>query len=165
MTEKAVSEALWGAASEPATGLDPRALALIKEFEDFRAEAYKDAVGVWTIGYGTTAAAGVGINPQPGMKITKAEAEMYLNRAIDKFADQIFPLMTRTPTSAQFGAMLSLAYNIGPGAFSGSSVLKRFNQGDIQGAADAFLMWNKGGGKILKGLTRRREAERELFLS
>jgi lysozyme len=61
--------------------------------------------------------------------------------------------------------MLSLAYNIGPGAFSGSSVLKRFNQGDMQGAADAFLMWNKGGGKVLKGLTRRREAERELFLS
>jgi lysozyme len=113
-TEAAFMRVLGTADSPEPTGLHPRALALIKEFEGFEAKAYRDAVGVWTIGYGTTAAAGVGIDPKAGMEISETEAEMYLNRAIDKFADQIFPLMTRTPTAEQFGAMLSLAYNIGP---------------------------------------------------
>jgi lysozyme len=60
---------------------------------------------------------------------------------------------------------VSLAYNIGPGAFARSTALRRFNEGDIQGAADAMLMWNKAGGKVLRGLQRRRDAERRLFLS
>lgn len=145
--------------------INSAALRLIKEFEGFEAEAYKDPVGIVTIGYGTTAAAGVGISPKPGDKITEAQATDYLKRAVDKFAAQILPKITRTPTGNQFGAMVSLAYNIGPGAFNKSTVLRRFNAGDIQGAADAFLMWNKAGGKVLAGLTRRRKAERELFLT
>ena len=145
--------------------IDPRALALIKEFEGFVPYAYKDAVGVWTIGFGTTARAGLGIEPQPGMMITEPEAEAYLKRGLEKFAATIAPGITRPTTPAQMGAMLSLAYNIGPSAFLKSSVLRRFNEGDVAGAADAFRMWNKAGGKVLAGLTRRREAERALFLS
>ena len=145
--------------------INSAALRLIKEFEGFEAEAYKDPVGIVTIGYGTTAAAGVGISPKLGDKITEAQATDYLKRAVDKFAAQILPKITRTPTGNQFGAMVSLAYNIGPGAFNKSTVLRRFNAGDISGAADAFLMWNKAGGKVLAGLTRRRKAERELFLT
>lgn len=145
--------------------INSAALRLIKEFEGFEAEAYKDPVGIVTIGYGTTAAAGVGISPKLGDKITEAQATDYLKRAVDKFAAQILPKITRTPTGNQFGAMVSLAYNIGPGAFNKSTVLRRFNDGDTQGAADAFLMWNKAGGKVLAGLTRRRKAERELFLT
>lgn len=145
--------------------INSEALRLIKEFEGFEAEAYKDPVGIVTIGYGSTAAAGVGISPKMGDKITEAQATDYLKRAVDKFAAQIMPKITRTPTGNQFGAMVSLAYNIGPGAFIKSTVLRRFNAGDIQGAADAFLMWNKAGGKVLAGLTRRRKAERELFLT
>lgn len=145
--------------------INSAALRLIKEFEGFEAEAYKDPVGIVTIGYGTTAAAGVGISPKLGDKITEAQATDYLKRAVDKFAAQILPKITRAPTGNQFGAMVSLAYNIGPGAFNKSTVLRRFNAGDISGAADAFLMWNKAGGKVLAGLTRRRKAERELFLT
>jgi len=145
--------------------INSAALRLIKEFEGFEAEAYKDPVGIVTIGYGTTAAAGVGISPKLGDKITEAQATDYLKRAVDKFAAQILPKITRTPTGNQFGAMVSLAYNIGPGAFNKSTVLRRFNAGDTSGAADAFLMWNKAGGKVLAGLTRRRKAERELFLT
>jgi len=145
--------------------IDPRAIGLIKEFEGFRATAYLDAVGVPTIGYGTTAAAGVGITPKLGMTISEAEAEMYLTRAVEKFAARIRPALIREPTPAQFGAMVSLAYNIGPGAFKGSSVLRLFNAGDPAGAADAFRLWNKAGGRVLNGLVRRREAELALFLS
>ena len=138
---------------------------LVKEFEGFRAKAYKCPAGIWTIGYGTTAAAGVGITPKDGMTITKSDAEAYLQAALDKFADQIAPSIAVAISDNEFGAFVSLAYNIGPGAFKKSSALRLFNAGDKEGAAKAILMWNKAGGKVLKGLTRRREAERKLFLT
>lgn len=137
---------------------------LVKQFEGFRAEAYRDPVGVWTVGYGTTAAAGLGIVPKQGMRITEAEAAKLLTRGLEKFGAQIMPVITAPINENQFGAFLSLAYNIGPGAFARSTALKRFNAGDIAGAADAILMFNKAGGTVLRGLERRREAERALFL-
>jgi lysozyme len=139
-------------------------LDLIKEFEGFRAEAYRDPVGVWTIGYGTTAAADVGIEPKAGMKISKADAEMYLSRAINKFAAQVDPKIRAPINENERAAFLSLAYNIGPGAFAKSSALRKFNEGDKAGAASAILLWNKAGGKVLAGLVLRREAEKALFL-
>lgn len=139
-------------------------LALIKEFEGFRAKAYLDPVGILTIGYGTTSAAGVGITVKPGMRISEAQAEMYLSAAINKFASQIDPLIKVPINENERAAFLSLAYNIGPGAFGKSSALRKFNEGDKRGAADAILLWNKAGGRVLAGLTRRREAERALFL-
>ena len=145
--------------------INARALGLIKEFEGFRADAYLDSVGVWTIGYGTTAAAGLGIVPVPGMKISERQATDLLLRGVEKFAVEIRKGMKREPTSNQFGAMVSLAYNVGPGAFARSSVLRKFNEGDIVGAASAFGLWNKAGGKVLAGLTRRRAAEAALFLA
>lgn len=145
--------------------INQAALDLIKEFEGLRLLAYQDSVGVWTIGYGTTAAAGLGITPRHGMRITQAQAEDYLRQGVEKFADNIRPSITMPVTDNEFGAMVSLAYNIGPGAFRGSTLLRRFNSGDIKGAADQFLAWNKAGGKVLAGLTRRREAERALFLT
>ena len=140
-------------------------LDLIKRFEGFEPMAYFDPVNAATIGYGTTAAAGVGITPKIGMKITEAEAAKYLMLALDKFWASIAPAITAPINENERAAFLSLAYNIGPTAFLKSSVLRRFNEGDVAGAADAFRMWNKAGGKVLKGLTRRREAERALFLS
>ena len=138
---------------------------LIKEFEGFRSEAYRDSAGVWTIGYGTTDRAGVGIAPRPGQTITKEEAEWYLHRAVDKFAAEIRPAIKRPMTQNEFGAFVSLAYNIGPGAFKKSSALRHFNAGDKEKAANSILLWNKAGGKKLAGLVRRREAERKLFLT
>jgi lysozyme len=143
-------------------------LDLMKEFEGLRLEAYPDP-GTGgepiTIGYGTTARAGVGITPKLGMRITKAEAEEYFRRTLVKFADEIRPAIKRPINENQFGAFMSLAYNIGPGAFKRSSALRKFNAGDIAGAADAILLFNKAGGKVMRGLQRRREAERALFLS
>lgn len=146
------------------TAINQSALDLIKEFEGLRLETYRDSVGVLTIGYGTTAAAGVGINPQPGMTITQAQAEQYLRAGVEKFAAQIRPMIKVPVTPNEFGACVSLAYNIGPGAFTRSSVLRFLNAGSKDIAAQKFALWNKAGGKVLAGLTRRRAAEAALFL-
>jgi len=140
-------------------------LDLIKEFEGFRAETYRDSVGVLTIGYGSTAMAGVGIDPKPGMRITEAQAEEYLRKAVVKFAAHIDPLIKQPINENERAAFLSLAYNIGPGAFAKSSALRHFNQGNKAKAADSILLFNKAGGKVLNGLVRRRQAERALFLA
>ena len=147
------------------TVIAPAALRLIKEFEGLRLDAYADPVGIWTIGYGTTAAAGVGITPRAGMRITEPEAELYLRRALDKFAAQVRPQIAAPVNENELGAFLSLAYNIGPTAFAKSSALRWFNAGEKAKAADAFLLWNRAKGKVLPGLTRRRAAERALFLT
>lgn len=138
---------------------------LIKEFEGFRAETYLDPVGIPTIGYGTTAAADVGIVPKPGMTITQDDAEVYMRRAVTRFAEIIEPHIKLPINANQFAAFVSLAYNIGPAAFLRSTALKRFNADDPNGASLAMLWWNKAGGKVIKGLVRRREAERALFLT
>tara|TARA_R110000868_G_scaffold148573_1_gene370540 strand:+ start:552 stop:1109 length:558 start_codon:yes stop_codon:yes gene_type:complete len=141
---------------------------LIKEFEGFRAKAYLDTLAspaLWTIGYGTTGRAGVGIDPKAGMVITETEAEWYLQKAVDKFAAQIAHKIKQPINANEAGAFISLAYNIGPSAFGKSSAMRKFNAGDKRGAADAILLWNKAGGKVLRGLQRRRMAERELFLT
>lgn len=142
---------------------------LIKEFEGYRSQAYRDSVGVLTIGYGTTGRAGVGIDPRPGQIITKAEAEWYLQQAVDKFAASIRPAITAPIGANEFGAFVSLAYNIGPSAFKKSSALRHFNAGDKAKAANAILLWDKATVNnkrlVLPGLVRRREAERKLFLT
>lgn len=139
-------------------------LDLIKSFEGLRLETYKCSAGVDTIGYGHTSAAG---HPKvgKGMKITEAEAEQMLAHDLGKYEDAVEKGLKVTPTGNQFAAMVSLCYNVGPGNFAKSSVLKKINAGDIKGAAQSFLAWNKAAGKVLAGLTRRREAEKKLFLT
>jgi lysozyme len=138
---------------------------LVKEFEGCKLTAYKDVAGVWTIGYGTTARAGLGIIPVEGMTITQDEADRLLLDGLNKFADQIRPMLPADINDNMFGACLSLAYNVGGYNFGRSTVLSTLQDGDYAKSADAFLMWNRAGGKILKGLVRRREAERKLFLT
>ena len=150
------------------TVINAEGLALIKSSEGFRADAYLDPVGIWTIGYGTTAAAGVGLNPVKGMRITEVQAAMYLERAIEKFWRDIEGSIKQPINESEKAAFLSLAYNIGTGAFKGSTALRKFNAGDKSGAADAILSWNKGTVKgkkvVLQGLVTRRQKERALFL-
>lgn len=150
------------------TEVNAATIDLIKSFEGLELAAYVDPAGIWTIGYGTTAAANVGIAPKAGMRITEAEAEEYLRRAVEKTAAAIRPKITAPVNENEFGAFVSLAYNIGAGAFSGSSALRHFNAGDKARAAASILLWNKatvnGKKTVLKGLVRRREAEKALFL-
>lgn len=138
-------------------------LDLIKQWEGFRAAAYQDTGGVWTIGYGTTAAAGVGVKPKAGMVITEAQAEKYLMAAVGKTAAALATMVTKPTNENEFGAFVSLAYNIGVGAFAKSTALRRFNAGDKAGAVEALQWFIKDNGRTLQGLVRRRAAEAELF--
>jgi lysozyme len=140
-------------------------LDLIKRFEGCKLTAYQDIVGVWTIGVGTTAAAGLGIEPAKGMTITQDRAEDLLRQGVDKFAATVDAFITANVNANQFGACVSLAYNIGPTAFAKSTVLRELNAGNYDKAAAAFRMWNKAGGEVIQGLVNRREAEIKLFLT
>jgi GH24 family phage-related lysozyme (muramidase) len=140
-------------------------LDLIKQFEGCKLTAYQDIVGVWTIGYGTTAMADVGIVPAKGMTITQDRAEDLLRMGVDKFASTVDAMITTKVNQNERGACVCLAYNIGPNAFSKSTVLRELNVGHKDKAAAAFRMWNKAGGEVIKGLVNRREAEIKLFLT
>lgn len=139
---------------------------LLTEREGKKLLAYKDSVGIWTIGVGHTAAAGPP-SPKKGMRITENECDQILTRDLVSFSDQIEKLVTVLLTQYEFDALLSLAFNIGIGGFKRSSVLKYLNVGNRRVAADKFLLWNKGGKpkRVIKGLTNRRKAERLQFLN
>lgn len=126
-------------------------------------QAYQDGGGVWTIGYGHTASRG---HPKPvaGMKITETQARDILASDLAWFEAEVSKLLKRSPNQNQFDALVSLTYNIGAGAFAKSTVLRRFNAGDIAGAGAAFMMWVKDGNKTVQGLVTRRSEERALFL-
>ncbi|NNP69899.1 lysozyme [Acinetobacter sp. Ac_5812] len=136
---------------------------LITSFEDLRLDAYDDGVGVWTIGYGTTVYPN-GIRVKRGDSCTKAQAMSFFQHDLRRFEAVINQAVKVVVNQNQFDALVSLTYNIGEQAFKDSTLLKKLNAGDFMGAAYQFPKWNRGGGKVLRGLVRRRAAERELFL-
>lgn len=140
-------------------------LDLIKQYEGCKLTAYQDIVGIWTIGYGTTAMAGLGIEPAKGMTITHERAEDLLRQGVDKFANTVDAMITTKVNQNQRGACVALAYNVGSTAFAKSTVLRELNAGHFDKAAAAFRMWNKAGGEVIQGLVNRREAEIKLFLT
>lgn len=145
----------------------PKALATIHHFESCRLTAYRDAVGIPTIGWGMTYYPD-GSRVKMGEKITQVQADLMFEKILERdFAGPVRNLIHGVNTSpAQFGAMVALAYNIGVGAFKGSSVLRRHKAGESgDRVTEAFQMWNKAGGKVLAGLTRRRNAEAALYRS
>lgn len=145
--------------------ISPRGLDLIKDFEGFSITSYLDVVNIPTIGFGNTFYED-GRKVKLGDQISKTDALKLLEVVANRdFADKIFPSIKVKVTQSQFDAMVSLAYNIGAGAFLKSTLLKKVNAGDFTGAGEEFLRWNKANGKEVLGLTRRREREKQLFLS
>jgi len=138
---------------------DLRALEMLKQFEGLRLKAYQDSAGVWTIGYGHTKKA------YPGMVITRAEAERLLRQDLVRFERAVRDRATVPLTQNQFDALVSFSFNVGVGAFSKSTLLKRLNQKDYAGAKQEFKRWVYAGGRRLQGLVNRREREAQLFLS
>jgi lysozyme len=132
---------------------------LIKRNEGCRLAAYQDSVGVWTIGYGHT-----GDDVTEGLQISQDQAEQLLRQDLEKFQDGVDDAIAGDTSDNQFGAMVSLAFNIGLAHFKTSTVLREHNAGHYQTAADAFLLWNKAGGRVLPGLDRRRREERDQYL-
>ena len=141
-----------------------KGIALIKEFEGCKLTAYRDSVGVWTIGYGWTQPVD-GKPIRAGMTIKQETAERLLKTGLVSYESDVSRLVKVGLTQGQFDALVSFTYNLGARSLSTSTLLRKLNAGDYTGAADEFLRWNKAGGKVLNGLTRRREAERALFLS
>ncbi len=135
---------------------------LIKSFEGCKLVAYPDpATGgyPWTIGYGAT---GPGI--RKGVVWTQAQADARFTQDIAKFAAKVTALLNGAPTTqSQFNALCSLAYNIGTGSLTSSTLLRLHKAKDYEGAANQFLRWNRAAGKVLTGLTRRREAEAKMY--
>lgn len=137
-------------------------LSLIKLFEGLSLRAYQDVAGIWTIGYGHIK--GV----ESGATISEREAESFLSDDL-KDAQRAVERLVKVPLNEnEYSALVSLVFNIGEGAFARSTVLKRLNRGDREGAADAIELWNKatinGRKKTVPGLVRRRAAEKALFL-
>lgn len=133
---------------------------LVQEFEGCRLDAYRCPAGVPTIGYGAT-----GPDIRMGMVWTQEQADARLVEDLARFADGVERLVEVDLSDNQFAAIVSFAFNVGLGAFRDSTLLRKLNAGDYLGAADQLPRWNKGGGRVLPGLTRRRAAERDLFLS
>lgn len=154
----------------------PKALATIHHFEQCRLIAYRDAVGVPTIGWGMTYYPN-GPKVKLGDSITQRQADDMSAEIMERdFAAPIRVALADSPTTpAQFGAMVALAYNIGIGprvwlpgmrkGFRQSEVLKRHKAGDHTGASAAFASWTRAGGRVLPGLVRRRNAEAALYRS
>ncbi|EKK5925231.1 lysozyme [Enterobacter hormaechei] len=140
-----------------------KGIALIKQFEGCKLTAYQDSVGVWTIGYGWTQPVD-GKPIRAGMTIKQETAERLLKTGLVSYESDVSRLVKVGVTQGQFDALVSFMYNLGARSLSTSTLLRKLNAGDYAGAADEFLRWNKAGGKVINGLTRRREAERALFL-
>lgn len=146
--------------------LSDKGLDLIKSFEGYHRAlpngdciAYRCPAGVLTLGWGAT----VGI--KPGMIWTREEAEAALRRELATFEAGVLKLATVDLNQNEFDALVSFAYNCGLGALAKSSLLRKLNSGDRVGAAEAFKQWVRGGGRVLPGLVRRRNAEAALFLT
>ena len=140
-------------------------LDLIKKYEGYRDTAYVCPAGVMTIGYGTTRING---NPvKRGMKCTREQAQQWLEADVNDFLVSAERLIDKNIelNQNQIDSIASFVYNIGIGNFKKSTLLKHLNDGFFILAANEFARWNKGGGRVLKGLTERRAEESELFLA
>lgn len=146
--------------------ISEKGLNLIKKFEGFSSKPYLDAVNIPTIGFGST-------YYENGMLVTLDDDSISEQRATEilKFTtDKMYGSFVNKAVKVklnqnQFDALVSFAYNLGNGNLQQSTLLKKVNNNDFIGASLEFEKWNKAGGKVLSGLTKRRTAEKELFLS
>lgn len=133
-----------------------------RENEGLRLQAYQGLSGKWLIGYGHSG------NVRPGMSISKTRAEELLREDIKVVGDYVKSVVKVPLNAAEFSAMVGLAFNIGTTSFGKSTVLRKLNEGDREGAANGFLLWTKtrknGELVVIPQLTQRRFEERALFL-
>lgn len=135
------------------------AAGFISSFEGCRLTSYQCSAGVWTIGYGHTQ----GVTE--GDSCTQEQADAWLIEDIGKTQLFLAHYVNVPVSPCEFIALVSLAFNVGVGALMKSKLLKKLNSGDREGAAEEFLDFNLVSGKPVPGLTRRRKAEHDLFLT
>lgn len=139
--------------------IPPQCVELVKEFEGLRLEAYRDIVGVPTIGYGRT------VNVRMGDVITKELAEKFLMEDLGVYGRCVEEAVKVPLNDNQFSALVSFTYNVGCSAFESSTLLRLLNLGEYSQVPDQLRRWNKAGGRVVNGLVRRREAEVNLWLA
>ncbi|EGK5349387.1 lysozyme [Salmonella enterica] len=147
--------------------ISDRGVALIKTFEGCRLKAYPDPKtggAPWTIGYGWTGKVD-GKPVTPDTVIAQETADRLLKTGLVSYERDVSRLVKVKLTQGQFDALVSFVYNLGVRAFSGSTLLRKLNAGDYDGAAGEFMRWVSPGTEVEAGLRRRRQAERDLFLS
>lgn len=132
---------------------------LIKRFEEYRLTPYLCPAKVLTVGYGHT-----GLDIIKGVSITPEQAEGLLREDLEEAAGGVIDYVMEDINDNQFSALVSFVFNLGAGALHGSTLLRKLNDGDVNGAALEFLKWDHANGVELAGLLARRKAERELFL-
>ena len=154
-----------------------RGIELIKSFEGFRTFPYLCSAGLHTIGYGhvlypdqarlkTPERASYPLKPEHNRVWDADEIDALLEADLLRFSSGVLRLCpAAADNQCHLDAMVSFAFNVGLGNLQASTLRMKYSRGEIEAAADEFLKWNKAGGKILAGLTRRRAAERALFLS
>lgn len=131
----------------------------VKRWESCRLRAYQDGAGVWTIGYGHTR------DVHPGDTCTQEQADEWVVDELVEYGEGLSRYITRAPRQNQFDGLLSLAYNCGIDAIGMSGVMARHNAGLFDECGERFLMWNRSGGVVVRGLTKRRAAERDVYAS
>lgn len=136
------------------------AATFIKQWESCRLTAYQDVAGIWTVGWGQT-----GYNIYQGVTVTQQQADQWLSDNINEIEQEVLNLVTVSLNQNQLSALDSFVYNVGIEAFTDSTMLKLLNLDDFANAADQFLIWDHGGGKVITGLENRRIAEKALFLT
>jgi len=138
-------------------------LHLTENFEGLRLTAYPDPAthgDPWTIGYGHT-----GAEVHQGMTITQEQAEEFLMQDVQKAVQTVNSKVHTDLTQNEFDALVDFVFNVGAGNFAGSTLLRKINAGDMEGAALEFEKWTHADGKVMAGLIKRRHAEAVLFLN
>ncbi len=137
---------------------------LVRQFEGCVLKPYQDAGGVWTIGYGSIRLADGSPVTATTAPITLDQAAELMNAEFDDVVEEVDLLLPDAATACQRAALYSFSFNLGVGALAKSTLLKLFNAGDINGAAEQFAAWVYAGGKVVQGLVNRRKMERSVFL-
>lgn len=143
-------------------GMNTNVLEHVKAFEGLETSAYKDIVGVTTIGYGHTNRAGT-VKFNMGDTWTEEYATEVLAADLEKFWNKVDEQVTVDLTDCQLSVLTSWAYNVGTGATGKSTLIRLLNQGQYDAVPAQLMRWDKAGGKRVRGLTRRRAAEAKLW--
>lgn len=142
--------------------IDSNGESFIQSLEGTKLQAYQDIKGVWTIGTGTTVYPN-GNRVQQGDTCTQEQANQYFFHDLQRFVNTVNTLVGVPLNQNQFNALVSFVYNVGATAFANSTLLKKLNAGDYQGAKAQFPSWSYSGGQYSQGLNNRRIKEQQLF--
>lgn len=140
-------------------------LGMIKHHESVRLKPYKDPIGLWTVGVGHLIGDGKTLPDEWNRVLTMEEVDELLAKDLARFERGVARLCPLGLDGGRFDALVSFAFNVGLGNLQRSGLRMKHNRGDYAEAAEEFMKWTKAGGKVFKGLVKRRQDERNLYLS